>query len=157
MLYLSNFISDHTCQKSLGHFQNIMKNYSFLSISTITSWCTPPSAYNNVSLFLRHLALLCTKNFSVTVCTSSSNQHCLGGGGGKCSVQINNIQSVPGLLVSIVRHYILFRTKYLFFFRECQLWEHKVCRKSKFRRKHLQSFNPHHYLSICMKSMNKIR
>ena len=28
--------SYNTCQKSLGHFQNIMKNYSFLSISTIT-------------------------------------------------------------------------------------------------------------------------
>ena len=44
------------------------------------------------------LALLCTKNFSVTACTSLSNQHCLGWEGGECSVQIKNIQSVPGLL-----------------------------------------------------------
>ena len=31
----------NTGQKSLGHFQKIMNNYSFLSISTITPWCTP--------------------------------------------------------------------------------------------------------------------
>ena len=31
----------NTCHKPLGHFWKIMKNYSFLSISTITPWCTP--------------------------------------------------------------------------------------------------------------------
>ena len=41
-----------------------------------------PLPQNNVGLFLRHLALLCTKNFSVTACTSLKNQHCSGGGGG---------------------------------------------------------------------------
>ena len=43
----------------------------------------PRSPQNNVGLFLRHLALLCMKNFSVTACTSPKNQNCLGGGGGR--------------------------------------------------------------------------
>ena len=34
-------INYNTCQKSLGHFQKNIKNYSFLSISAITPWCTP--------------------------------------------------------------------------------------------------------------------
>ena len=46
--------------------------------------------------------LLHTLNFSTIACTPSINQHCLGGGGGERSVQGKELQSVPGILATIV-------------------------------------------------------
>ena len=70
------------CQKSLGHFEKIMKNYSFLSFSAITLW---------MYSLLPKTMLVCSwdagivvyKSLSITACTSLKNQHCLGGGGGR--------------------------------------------------------------------------
>ena len=42
------------------------------------------------------------ENLSITACTSLKNQHCLGEEGDECAVHIKNLQTVPGLLASIV-------------------------------------------------------
>ena len=66
-------------------------NYSLLRISITTPSRNTLSPKTNVGLFLRHLALLCTKNFSVSACTSK-NQHCLGGRRDKCFIKNKNMK-----------------------------------------------------------------
>ena len=96
MLWIYN-----TCQKSLGNFEEIMKNYSLLSIQSLRLLHTPFPTKQCWSVPETLGVIVHEKLFRY--CMYFSQKPTLfTGRGDECAVQIKNLQSAPGLLASIV-------------------------------------------------------
>ena len=86
----------NTHQKSLGHFDKLMKNLFPLYIVIFLYTRTPPPApKNNVGSFVGYLKLACTRNFPIIACTSPKKQHCFRGKGDESSLQNIKIAKCP--------------------------------------------------------------